>query len=204
MMKKYTLILLFLLSLSAARGQDSSSVKFGLGFTLVDFRDMANTFFSYHYFSPNFSIPIVIKNMVRIEPSIGYFNRNIEFKSQENENDFYKVSDSNTHLGLGLFFLKQYAPLQVYWGSYFSYIISTEKQNDKDDRDTEEGDGYSIGPAFGMEYLFNKHFSLGGEIRAQYLKLVREEDSTRETADKDKITYHSFVTRALITLRFYF
>ena len=203
-MRKYFNILFLFIFLNTAYSQDSSSVKLGLGFNLVDFKDVANTFFSYHYFSPNFSLPIIIKNKLKIEPSVGYYNRNLEYKSMKKENDSFKISDSNTHLGLGLFLLNKYQNFQIYYGSYFTYILTSEEQSYGKEKDTDKGSGFSFGPSFGAEYLFNKHFSVGGEIRVQYLKIVRKKDSTNSSVNLLKITYHSFVTRAIIVLRFYF
>ena len=201
---KHNVILILLGFILAANlpAQDSSKVKLGLGFTLVDFRDLGNTFFSYHYFSPNFLVPVILFEKVRIEPSIGYYNRFMKFE-YPNEDHFYQLEDKNLHLGIGLFYLLKQKKFAYYLGTYYTYIFSEEVNKDEDGDEPTKGDGFALGPAFGTEYFFNPHFSLGGEVRFQYLNIDRVEKNKDGEKTRD-IFYHSFITRAIIMLRFYF
>jgi len=205
-MTKYLFFLLFLLNVTSIKAQDSTNIKFGLGITIVDIKDLANTLYSYHSFGPNFSLPILINDKIKIEPSFGYYNRNIELKPKlETEyNETRKLSDSNIHIGLGFFYIYKISHLSIYCGSHFIYIISKEKETYKKYDNTENGYGYSIAPSIGSEYFFSDHFSIGGELQFKYILLKREQTSGNYSDDDLYfITYDSFVTRTLLVLRFY-
>lgn len=204
-MKKYIFFLLIFLSFTSIKAQDSSKVKVGLGITIVDIKDLANTFYAYQSLVPNFTLPIII-DKIKIAPSFGYYNSNIKYtpKLETKDNETRKLSESNIHIGLGVFYIFKISHLSIYCGSHFIYIISKEKETHKKYNDTENGHGYSIAPAIGSEYFFNKHFSIGGELQFKYIHLKREQNSGNYSDDDlYSISYGSFVTRTLLVLRFY-
>jgi len=102
-------------------------------------------------------VPIDIENNLRIEPEFG-----LNYQSADN-NDFTKLS-----IGAGVYVMKQPAPkINLYFGGkalidYDSYDYG----NGADDSTTQ----FNLGGVFGFEYLFDRHFSAGGEAGA-YLGL---------------------------------
>jgi hypothetical protein len=58
---------------------------------------------------------------------------------------------------------------------------------------------FSIGPAFGAEYLFGKHFSLGGEIG-----LIYTSGKSKDSQDDEESKYSTFRTDTGVLIRFYF
>ncbi len=112
MKKIYVMILVIIFGLKA---QDSSLTQIGFGISIVDIKDLANTLFSYHTFTPNLSIPIIIKSKFKIEPSFGYYNRNFDRQYKHtDEPDFFKISDKNYYISIGLFPIKKYNKLLIY------------------------------------------------------------------------------------------
>jgi hypothetical protein len=148
--------------------------------------------------------PIDIANRFRIEPALRYAQ--IKTHSEYvNDRPAYVSSDSggnSSHFdqlefSIGLFGLSSVADsVRIYYGARVAYIEGSNKQTRTSVYDSDFGptfstvttthddfDGYRVGPSLGFEYLFGKHFSLGGEVEWTYQKT--DGDSKISGVDND-------------------
>ena len=143
------------------------------------------------------NISFIIKGtFFRIEPSVGYHTMSIEFS---NAGITYERSSSNTRLGAVVAFNNEpIESMNLYYGIGFGFILdnasftSTDTDESQDDSKTD----FFIGPAVGGEYMFNRYFSLGGEVNLNYISIGNYE------YDGDISTW-AISTRGLIFLRWY-
>jgi len=118
--------------------------------------------------------PIDLSKEFRIEPEV-----EISYASADHQD--------TTHLsvGTGLYLLNRpSAKINLYYGGKVLIDYQKQKVNGNSDSNTE----FEFGGTFGFEYLFDRHFSAGGEAGA-YLGLG---DATM------------FTTQGLALLRYYF
>jgi hypothetical protein len=143
----------------------------------------------------NFSMSIK-GSFFRFEPSLGYFTM-----SSENSEPGLTTSSSSSNIRLGGVLAFNNDPIEsvdFYYGVDFGFILSSYSytssistaSTDKSKTD------FFIGPAVGGEYMFNRHFSLGGEINLNYIS-IGQYDSDSEPSS------WAISTRGLIFLRWY-
>ena len=88
--------------------------------------------------------------------------------------------------------------MNFYYGIDFGFIISsysyTSSSSDQSTDDSKTD--FFIGPAIGGEYMFNRHFSLGGEINLNYIS-IGHYDYEGEASS------WAISTRGLIFIRWY-
>ncbi len=119
-------------------------------------------------------MPIDIAKDLRIEPEFG-----IAYVDGDD------IDTTNLLIGSGFYLMSQpSSKINLYYGGKLMIDYSSYDAKGKDDSNTQ----FDIGGVFGFEYLFDRHFSAGGEAGV-YLGLG---DST------------TFNTRGMALLRYYF
>jgi hypothetical protein len=109
-------------------------------------------------------------------------------------------------VGAGFFGLALPAEsLRIYYGARASYVgIKTVLRFGGPlfpSRYEDKTSGYRIAPTFGFEYLFNRHFTLGGEIAYAYQNLDSD-DSTEFRASRFESERTG--TESFLVLRYFF
>lgn len=143
----------------------------------------------------NFSV-LIKGSFFRVEPSFGYFTTSTDYSYQGSSTE---SSTSNIRLGAVIAFNDDHIEsMNLYYGidiglilsshSYISSISTESTERSKTD--------FFVGPAVGGEYLFIKHFSLGGEINLNYIS-IGQYDSEND------ISAWAMSTRGMIYLRWY-
>jgi hypothetical protein len=143
----------------------------------------------------NFSV-IIKGSFFRVEPSFGYFTTSTDYSNQGFSTE---SSTSNIRLGAVIAFNDNHIEsMNLYYGiniglilSSLSYISSSSSESTNRSKTD-----FFIGPAVGGEYLFIKHFSLGGEINLNYIS-IGHYDSDSESSS------WAISTRGVIFLRWY-
>lgn len=176
-----------------AQEEPTEMKVFGLGlhfeqFTLSDLMD-------YSAFPANKILFTItpIKNF-RIEPELGF--------SYYNDKDD-DLTDQGFYYGAGVFGMYQKGKVNFYGGLRFEFAsITSEYMSYNYPYETKEETKYnifSIGPAIGAEFLFGKHFSIGGEIG-----LKNSSGTMENSEDSEESKYSTFRTDTGVLLRFYF
>jgi hypothetical protein len=197
-----TLLSLTLTILSFPQEEDNN-VQFGLGVSLSSELSSLRVFSEFGEVQiltqplnlANFSM-IIKGNFFRFEPSLGYFTISSDYS---NDGYTYERSSSNIRLGAVLAFNNDpIESVDFYYGIDFGVIISSYSftSNVSDQSTDDSKTDFFIGPAVGGEYMFNKHFSLGGEINLNYIS-IGHYDSEGESSS------WAISTRGLIFLRWY-
>lgn len=135
-------------------------------------------------------LPIDFGESFRIEPHLSYS------KSEAVDGiDFEKTVD----VGVGAFGLKKFGEkARVYYGARVSYIESEFKSQPSGFILSQDLDGYGIAPTFGFEFLFGRHFSLGGELAYRFVKVegdIRNQGVTRDFEQESQGTQTRVVLR---------
>ncbi len=143
----------------------------------------------------NFSM-IIKGSFFRFEPSIGYFTMSSDYSEPA-----YTSGRASSNLRLGAvvaFNSDSIESMNFYYGIDFGFIISsysyTSSSSDQSTDDSKTD--FFIGPAIGGEYMFNRHFSLGGEINLNYIS-IGHYDYEGEASS------WAISTRGLIFIRWY-
>ena len=124
--------------------------------------------------SSTLRMPIDIAKDMRIEPELGIGYSNGD-----------KVDTTNFNIGTGLYLMAQpSAKINLYYGGKLMIDYNSVDANGNSDSST----NFDLGGVFGFEYMFDRHFSAGGEAGA-YLGFG---DTT------------TFNTQGLALLRYYF
>jgi len=119
-------------------------------------------------------VPIDIAKDLRIEPELG-----IGYSKAD------KVDNTSLLIGTGLYVMQQpSSKINLYFGGKLGVDYKSTKVQGKHESNT----NFYLGGAFGFEYMFERHFSAGGEAGV-YLGFG---DST------------TFNTQGLALLRYYF
>jgi len=143
----------------------------------------------------NFSM-IIKGSFFRFEPILGYFTTSSDYSGVG-----YSSERSNSNVRLGAVIAFNNDPIEsvdFYYGVDFGFILSSYSRTSSisnestDDSKTD----FFIGPAVGGEYMFNRHFSLGGEINLNYISFGQY-DSGNGTSE------WAISTRGVIYLRWY-
>ena len=188
--------------LSFAQDKDNS-VQFGLGVSLSSELSVYRVYSELGELQiitqpmnmANFSMIIKVKSF-RFEPSFGYYTSTREYSDAGYSSD---RSSSNLRLGAVVGFNNDsIESMNFYYGVDFGFIISSYSYTSSiSDQSTDDSKtDFFIGPAVGGEYMFNKHFSLGGEINLNYISFGQY-DSEGESSS------WAISTRGLIYLRWY-
>ena len=194
-----TLLSLTLTIFSFPQAEDND-IQFGLGVNLS--RDLSVIsgageleLISVPVDLANFSM-IIKGSFFRLEPSLGYFTTSSEHSYAGNT---IESSSSNIRLGAVVAFNNDpIESMNFYYGIDFGFILSSNSQTSSISNETTDDSktDFFIGPAVGGEYMFNKHFSLGGEINLNYISFGNY-DSESESS------IWAISTRGLIFLRWY-
>ncbi len=177
---------------TASAQEEKSEMKiFGMGLQF----DQMIYFFDYSML-PSSKILFTITPMknFRIEPEIGLSL----YKDKDDD-----LTDQGLYYGAGFFGMFQKGQTNFYGGlrfelgnvknNYISYYSGYETKEEM------KYNLFSVGPAFGAEYLFGKHFSLGGEIG-----LIYTSGKSTDSQDDEESKYSTFRTDTGVLLRFYF
>lgn len=161
-------------------------------------------------------VPIDINSKLRLEPSLRFIDA--ESQSRTEDSSFglpittTVKSDGTTYeLALGIFGLVPIAEsARLYYGGRIAYIDSESEIHihqlfgnfEEQSVQKTSSDGYRLSPTLGFEYLFNEHFSIGGEAEWFY----QDVDSTRDQTDVASIEGGSKSsgtdTRLIVRFRF--
>jgi len=128
-------------------------------------------------------LPIHTSSKFRLEPEIG-FNLHSDSFGIWNNTSF------SLSVGCGFFAVKHKEKVNIYYGVRNGFIINSYRTNGRSSRMD-----LFFSPALGGEYLFSKHFSLGGEVQISYILIGIGEGG--ESASELK-------TKPLFFLRWYF
>jgi hypothetical protein len=143
----------------------------------------------------NFTM-IIKGSFFRFEPSIGYSTISINNSSAGYSSE---LSNSNLRLGAVIAFNSDaIESVNFYYGLNFGFILNSYKYSSSSSNGSSDDSkiDFFIGPAAGGEYMFNRHFSLGGEINLNYISFGYYE------SDSDNSSW-AISTRGLIFLRWY-
>lgn len=168
MMKKTYLILFAIISSFCLNAQESENAgndlkKFGIGLYARQFKFNDAQSYEYIVKSPGLLLSYNIQNFLRLETNFGFQT----FTREDYKNNVY-------HIGLNCLGMFQKEKVNFLYGIMVGY------DNDKIERTTEsynvvmkydiENKRISYGPKIGAEYLFSKHFSIGGDVGLVYYK----------------------------------
>ena len=161
-------------------------------------------------------LPIDINETYRIEPSVRYASS--ELSQTFDLTDDLREQDSDTlEVGIGVFRLAKLAEsARIYFGVRAAYLDVESTLVDTTTifpgldvtiRSETSQDGYRIGPAIGFEYLFGKHFSVGGEASYTFVDLDGESTATTSSGTRPSRTDFeqkgsSTSTRLIVRYRF--
>lgn len=203
-MKALLAILLSLtLTILSFPQEEGNGIQFGFGVSLSSELSMYNVYGGYEESQietlpinmANFSM-IIKGSFFRFEPSLGYFTMSSDYSGGG-----YTFERSSSNIRLGAVIAFNNDPIEsvnFYYGVDFGFILSSKSRtsNISNESTDESKTDFFIGPAVGGEYMFNKHFSLGGEINLNYIS-IGNYDSEGESSS------WAISTRGLIFLRWY-
>ena len=212
-MKTLSSFFLFLIFTAVALAQtEESNVQFGFGvgmsrdFPIILTEDFES--FTLPIDFANFSFLIRGKNF-RIEPSLGYYTYSTEGSTEYYPGETYhsEYSTSNFRIGAVIAYNNSSVEsMNFYYGidvgvilisvsssSSSPYPYPTNQSTDLSRTD------FFIGPAIGGEYMFNRYFSLGGEINVNYISVGNLSDGD----DESDTTTWLISSRGAIYVRWY-
>jgi hypothetical protein len=183
--------------------EEGNSVQFGFGVSL------SSEYSVYHFYSyleewqietlpvdmANFSV-IIKGSFFRFEPSLGYFTMSADYSEPGLTTE---RSSSNIRLGAVIAFNNDpIESVDFYYGIDFGFILSSYSYTSSiSTASTDESKtDFFIGPTVGGEYMFNKHFTLGGEINLNYISIGQYDSESESSA-------WAISTRGQIFLRWY-
>ena len=196
--------LILVLTIFSFPQNEESSVQFGFG---VNLSREVPTFTSNEDMEiitlpidlANFSFVIKGKNF-RIEPSLGYFSLSNEGSIDQYNYDY---SASNFRIGAVIAYNNSsFESMNFYYGIDIGVILSSISSSSNIPNSTSTDmskTDFFIGPAIGGEYMFNKYFSLGGEINLNYVSVGNYSDGE----DESDTTTWLISTRGAVYVRWY-
>ena len=191
--------LIFLLATFTFAQTEESTVQFGFGVNISrevpTYTSENMQVISLPIDLANFSFVIRGKNF-RIEPSLGYFTGSSEGSSGEYTSE---VSASNFRIGAVIAYNNSsFESMNFYYGIDVGVILSSISSSSSFSNESvdESKTDFFIGPAIGGEYMFNRYFSLGGEINLNYISIGNYDD------DNDSTTW-LISTRGAVFVRWY-
>lgn len=150
------------------------------------------------------SLPLRFGN-ITIEPELSFYN--------SSEDTTYPLSPTNNNttdyqqytLETGIYWRQQVIPsVETYVGGrvgYTHYDYSYTYPLSPGTYYSNDYSGYYLGPTFGAEYFFNKHFSLGLDVSLLYESTSGDTINGSSTSESDQSRLN-YQTRS--RLRFYF
>ena len=210
-MKTLSSFFLFLIFTAFALAQaEESNVKFGFGVGVSrDFPILINEdleILTLPIDFANFSFVIRGKNF-RIEPNLGYYTVSTDgsYEDYMGETYHYETSMSNFRIGAVIAYNNSsFESMNFYYGIDVGVILSSVSTSSNypysgNQSNDESKTDFFIGPAIGGEYMFNRYFSLGGEINVNYISIGNYSDGNDET---DTTTW-MISSRGAIYVRWY-
>jgi hypothetical protein len=205
-MKKAAFLLIFIMALTLTAtmvnaqekvGMDRMRIGFGaaLGKEIFPQEEMPLTLLDF----PSFYIPIIVAPSFRIEPHFGI----VKYSGSDTDwEESYTVMD----FGVGLFFLRWYGMVDLYFGARIGMMRYSYSEEYTWDTTTETYDGSRsdlyLAPAFGGEYFFTPHLSLGGEIQFNYVMIGDWDEENGSDSDED-VNESLIKTKTLFFIRWY-
>lgn len=151
---------------------------------------------------PSFYIPIIFAPNIRIEPSFGL----VKYSASDTDwSDSYTLMD----IGCGIFLLKWYGPVNLYFGGRVGMFKTSYKNEYTDWEGNEQTDEVKqtnmyFGPAIGGEYFFTSNLSLGGEIQFIYVKMgTMDYGDDANGSEDDDYSESMMKTKTLFFIRWY-
>ena len=172
---------------------DAAAAEYGLGLSAKS--DTGLVYF-----------PVDVAPRFRIEPSIRYSTEDFVVPNSPPGVPVVRRGDTRRlEVGAGFFGLAEpQESLRIYYGVRASYldekVVSTINA-DVPRRDEDNLYGYRLAPTFGFEYLFNRHFTLGGEIAYLYERLSEDQ---RFGSGHSEFEGEASGTESFIILRYFF
>jgi len=152
-------------------------------------------------------VPIDVSPRFRVEPYIRYStDGTTSFETSPPQVTLSGQETETLEAGVGIFGLAlPHESLRIYYGARAGYLnIHTSFDLHFGSETRHESDtsvGYHVAPTFGFEYLFNSHFTLGGEAAYFYDHFESDEffGSTSSSVESEGTG-----TEAFLILRYYF
>lgn len=153
-------------------------------------------------------VPIDVSPKLRIEPHVRYSTD--DSNSVETDPPTVNIVGQETEsleVGAGIFGVSRSGEsLRVYYGGRVGYVyvrtvLNLDLIGGGTLRDTDTTDGFKIAPTFGFEYVFNSHFTLGGEVTYFFQRL--EDGRTTERAHTEFVGERNG-TESFLILRYFF
>jgi hypothetical protein len=151
--------------------------------------------------------PIDVSPKWRVEPYIRYSTDHTD--SLQTVPPTVTIPGQETDIlevGAGVFGLAlPRESLRVYYGARVGYVnvhsVFRVDTGSTTIRDSDTSDGYHVAPTFGFEYLFNSHFTLGGEAAYFYQHIESDETfgAGRSDFESDETG-----TEGFLILRYFF
>ena len=189
--------LLFALALFPVVSQ--AQVRAGLGVRLNTSSTIIMTDFggSADVGAVSISVPIDIRDIVRIEPIAGYSSTSVESDNGD--------SDSRaTTLGVIVSALVPADDVTLTAGVRVRNTrFSSEQSRDGDDDFDSRVDILGVGPLVGGEYAFSRRFSIGAEAGLEYQSFSYDLDDRFGGGDPDNPDVSSIQTTAAVAVRFF-
>lgn len=148
-------------------------------------------------------IPVDISPTIRIEPYIRHSSsdskQRIDFGGTETT---FRSKFDQLEGGLGMFGLAvPKESVRLYYGGRASYFDSDTRSSSTALQFKQSSYGYRIIPTIGFEYLFNSHFTLGGEVG--YYFEHRNVDERSATSNRESESDQNG-TESFLILRYFF
>jgi hypothetical protein len=156
-------------------------------------------------------IPIDILGAVRLEPEIGFFHSTDKEEDAAGNETIDTVTAVRPAIGVFWIFALGDSAQGALGARLGPAFVSTGTSGEDPatgadfETDTSRWD-FAIGPAFGGEYFFNKHFSLGAEMQINFNIVGNESTSTDPGADPPDTSDSGFIvgTNTMLTARVFF
>ena len=136
-----------------------------------------------------FRLPVFIKSKFKVEPDFALW-------SQKYKDEYSTSTYSFTRYGCGFYLTKNFEKTSLSFGPRFTVNHQGNSYKSKWDNHKTSMNDFAFGFAFGGEYFFSEHFSLGSEIQLNYWHLGKENNH-------DDFSSTSLKNEALILFRFY-
>jgi opacity protein-like surface antigen len=150
-------------------------------------------------------LPIRFGNII-VEPELTVYKSSSDQTYPLAPTSNRNSDNQNLLLGTGVYLRHELAPsIEYYVGGrlgYTKYKYSTKYPSSPSSNYSNDEDGYYIGPVFGAEYFFNKHFSLGLDASLIYRSTSGDYKSSPSNSNSSDNT--SWATETIAKLRVYF
>ena len=148
-------------------------------------------------------IPVDISPTIRVEPYIRHSSSNskqtIDFVGNETT---FRSNFDQLEGGLGLFGLAvPKESVRLYYGGRASYFDSDTRSSSNALQFKQSSYGYRVIPTIGFEYLFNSHFTLGGEV-GYYFEHRNVDDRSASSHRESESDVNG--TESFLILRYFF